>query len=303
MKLTRARLLFAVIATTLVVAYVPAVVMAVRGVSVEGAAGRALVVFQSFAPLVGALVGQALLPKGPIARPLGLTLDVNAFWIVAWLSPLVVATIGILCAWGLGAEPVLTLADLVRTKRALVAPSDRAAWDAALREHPMQAPYTLLVMALPAGVTINFFPALAAEVGLRGFLYREMPGGYFARALRIGAVQAAISIPVVLMGWGFPDHPTLGAGLMVLSTLLFSLAALYLRARCESVVPVAFFHGTFLALVHPALDLAPHASDLVRPMFGLAGSLGMFVLLLGFAIHDRRFARSKLMFPKKPSTM
>lgn len=299
MKLTRKRLLFAAIGTTLAVAYVPAAIMAMKGVSVEGPAGRALVVFQSFAPLVGALVGQALLPKGPVAGPLGLTLDVNRFWLVAWLAPVLVAVVGVCVAWLFGAEPVLTLADLARTKRALVPAAELAAWDAALREDPMQPPYMLLLMALPAGVTINLFPALATEVGLRGFLYREMPGGFFARSLQIGLVQAAISIPVVLMGWGFPQHPVAGVGALILSSLLFSMAAVYLRARCESVVPVAIFHGTFLALVHPALDLAPGATDMVRPMFGFAGSAGLLVLLMLFAVHDLRFARAKLMFPKK----
>ncbi len=303
MKLTRARLLTIVVLTTWAVAWIPAAVMAARGVPIDSPAGRALVVFQSFGPLVGALVGHALLPKGPTLGPLGITAQLNRFWLVAWLSPLLVAAVGITFAWSSGAELVLTAADLVRTKRALVPVADRAAWDAALRDHPMHAPHMLLLMALPAGLTVNVFPALAAEIGFRGFLYREMPGGYFARSLRIGLVHAMLTLPVVLLGWGFPGEPAVGALLTLARCLLFGMAALYLRARCESVVPVAIFHGTFLALVHPAIDLTPGAPAWLRPMYGAAGCLGLAVLVAAFAVHDRYFARAKLMFPPRPRSV
>lgn len=167
----------------------------------------------------------------------------------------------------------------------------------------MQPPYVLLTMALLAGLSINIFPAMAEEIGLRGFLFREMPGGFFARSLRIGLFEGVLALPVVLLGWGFPDHPIAGAAITLLRALLFAMAALYLRARCESVLPVAVFHGTFVALLHPAIDLTPGASDIVRPMLGLSGCIGLAALVGAFAVHDRYFARAKLMFPPKPGPM
>lgn len=306
MTLTRTRLLAIMIGTTFFVAWAPLVALAVRHVPFEGAVARALIMFQSFAPLVGALVAQAVLPKREgVPASLGLVADVNRFWFVAWLAPVVFVAIAIGFSWlAFGLEPVLTAADVLRHKRSAVSAHDLEAFDRAVSSAPMQSPIKLLLMALPAGFTLNLIPALASEVGLRGFLYREVPGTFFPRALRIGLVHGLVQIPATLLGWGFPEHPLLGVPFVIVNALLFGLAALYVRARAGSVVPVALLHGTFLALAHPSIDLTFGASDWQRPTTGLGGTFALALMVLAFAVHDLRFARAKLMFPpaKQPDS-
>lgn len=299
MTLTRTRLLGVAIGTTWVVAWLPIVGMFAYGASFAGAAGRALVVFQSFAPLVGALVAQTMLPRREgLADSLGLTVDINRFWLIAWLAPIATVVLAIAIAWlAFDVDPVLTAADLLRNKRSLVSADALATFDRLARETPMQPPWKLVLMAMPAGLTLHFVPALAAEVGLRGFFYREMPGTFFPRSLSIGLVHGLMSAPVAMLGVGFPDHALAGAALVVLNAMLFGMAALYLRARANSAVPVALFHGTWLALAHPAIDLTFGAADWVRPTGGVSASIALALLVAAFAAHDRYSARAKLMFP------
>lgn len=299
MKLTRARLLGISIGTTLVVALAPVVFLAAKGIDVNGREGRAVAMFQFFAPLVGALVGEALLRRDEVAQGLGLVFAPNRLWFVAWTLPLLIAAVGIVTTWVFGVAPILTLPELVRAKRAMVPPEALAAFDAA---PPTQAPAMLLAMAIPGSI-LNLFPALAAEVGLRGFLYREMPGGYFARALRIGLVHFAILAPLVALGWGSDEGPLVALPLLLVHTALVALVALYLRARTGSVYGVALFTATSLAVSRPAIDLTLGAPTWLRPMDGLAGVVGLAFAFGLCLAHDRFVAPQKLIrAPTKPAS-
>jgi len=297
-KLTRGRLLGASLGTTLVVAIVPAIVLALQGVDVNGREGRAVFVFQSFAPLLGALVGEAVIRRADVAKRLGMVFEPSRLWLVAWWLPILGVIFGVVATWAFGVDPILTLDDLVRAKRALVPVVDRVAFD---RTPPTQPPYLLLAMALPGSV-LNLFPALALEIGLRGFFYRELPGGFFARSFSIGLLHAAVVAPLTMLGWGFEESALVAVPLVVLRTGLYALVAVYVRARTGSVYAVALFSATYLALSRPAIDLTLSAPTWLRPLDGLAGSLGLAALFAACAWHDRYVAKQKLIFaPERAS--
>jgi hypothetical protein len=94
-----------------------------------------------------------------------------------------------------GVEPIHTVEQYIAFKRAGVPPDQLELFETNLREHPPGHPLWLIVRGLPASVTINLLPALALEAGFRGFLFREMPGGFWARSLRIGALSGLYMAP------------------------------------------------------------------------------------------------------------
>ncbi|MFO0694556.1 MAG: hypothetical protein U0230_13430 [Polyangiales bacterium] len=296
MQITRARLLAVFFAVTFAIGWLPPLFFAVRGIAFGPGISRALTVFMAFAPLIGALVVQGPMLKGEVMKPLGLTTDWNRFWIVAWLAPVLILFVGVLATWlGTGLAPVLDTATLLANKRSLVAPADLAAFDAHVRAEPPSHPLVLVLLGLPAGLTINLFPSLAEEIGWRGLLFREMPGGFLARSLAIGLVVGVFWLPLAFFGGLYPENPTLGAGLFLAVHLALAPSMTYFRLRGTSVIPVAIFRGTYLAMTRVAYDLCFGSSSLVRPMYGIAAVVGALVLFGALAAYDRFVAETRVL--------
>lgn len=257
---------------------------------------RALAIVHLLPVLLATLFVQGPVLKQPVMEPLGLELRFGRWWLVAWLAPVVLLALGVLFAWlFFGAEPVLDATTYVANKRALLTPDQLEAFDRHVRESPPPTPlwFWLVVQGLPAGLTINLLVALAGELGFRGFLFREIRGGFWRRALLSGLAEAAWLAPPVAFGLHFPEQPLIGVACVIAWCLVASPVLTYLRARSRSVVVVALFRGTLLALVVPAAELAWGANEWQRPFFGVAGIAAMAVLLGIFLVHDR-LAEQKL---------
>jgi uncharacterized protein len=267
--------------------------------------GRFVSIFYSFGPLVAALVVQGPLLRGEVLEPLGIGRDVNRFWLVAWLAPVLVLAIALLATWLIeGVAPTLTVDGVIANKRTMVPLEHMAQFEARLREGRPPHPFFLVLGALPAGLVFNIVPAFAEEVGFRGFLYRELPGGYFARAIRIGLVSFVWSLPALALGIWYRDHIALGLAAGLVFHVAFSLASVYVRVRSGSVIACALMRATIASLVSIAFDASFGASDIVRPMYGISGSVGLLALVGLFLVHDRFFATKKLVFGAalKPGT-
>ncbi len=296
MKLTRTKVLAIYVVVAFALAWAPAAWMAYEGHAWSGPFGRAVAVFQSFAPLIAALFVQGPVLKQPILEPLGLRWSINRWWLASWLlGPVVLLLALAIGAAFFGVEPVLTTSDYVAWKRSLADPAHLAELDARLRESPPTSPLALVLMALPAGLTVNLIPALGEEIAYRGLLFREMPGGYVARSVRIGLVWAGTLLPSVLGGHLFPEHRIEGALLFVAYCVVASLVLVYLRVRSGSTIAVALARGTMMALAVVAVDLSRGASDLVRPLHGATGVLALALVLAGLYAHDRFVAEKRLM--------
>jgi membrane protease YdiL (CAAX protease family) len=295
-KLTRGRVLGLYVLASYALAWTPALYMAMAGHSWASPHGRAAAVLLSFAPLIAALWVQGPLLKQPVLEPLGLNIGVNRWWLASWLlAPALLFLAMLFCAL-LGAEPTLTAADYVANKRSLVDPAGLAAFDAHLRESPPSSPLWLILMGMPAGLTINLLPALGEEIAYRGLLFREMPGSYFKRSVLIGLVWAGTLMPAVLQGHLYPAaDPRLGGLLWLAYCLTMSLVLVYFRVRSGSTVAVGIARGTIMALTLVAVDLTFGAGPLVRPFFGLTGVLAAVVVLALCYVHDRYVATERLM--------
>ena len=262
---------------------------------------RALTIVHMMPVMLATLIVQGPLLRQPILGPLGLKVGLNRWWLAGWLGPVAVLALALLAVWILfGVEPVLDPHTFVANKRTLVPEADLAAFDAHLSQNAPPHPLWLVAQALPAGITLNLLVALATEIGWRGLLFREMPGGFWMRSFGIGLFEAVWFVPIVLLGVHFPDHRLEGAACVAVWCLVASPVLVYLRVRADSVLAVAAFRGTLLALTMAAADLAWGAEDWQRPFYGVAGILGMAVLLAGCWVHDRHFAAQRLMSAPAP---
>ncbi len=251
---------------------------------------RALVVLHLLPVLLATLFVQGPVLKQPVMEPLGLQLKLGRWWLAGWLGPVLLLALGVLLAWlFFGVEPVLDAATYLEKKRALLSADQLEAFDRHVRQSPPPRPlwFWLVAQGLPAGLTINLLVALAGELGFRGFLFREIRGGFWRRALLSGLAEAAWLAPPVALGLHFPDAPMVGVACVVAWCLVAAPVLTYLRARSGSVVVVALFRGTLLALTVPAAELAWDASAWQRPFFGVAGIAAMAVLLGLCLVHDR----------------
>lgn len=256
-----------------------------------GPYARSLTVLHMMPVLLATLFVQGPVLKQPVLAPLGLRLRINRWWLIAWLSPVLLLALGVLFAWVFfGVDPVLDIDSYLAHKRALMEPANLERFDELVRDNPPSEPiwFWLVVQGLPAGLTINSLVTLSTEVGFRGFLFREVQGGFWRRSLLVGLVEAAWLAPAVAFGLHFPDNPMLGVAAITIFCVAVSPVCVYLRVRADSTIAVSLFRGTLLALTLPATELAFDATDWQRPFYGLAGSAALLVLLALYALHDRR---------------
>lgn len=249
--------------------------------------------------LLATLVVQGPILKQQILEPLGLRLRPSRYWLVGWLSPLVVLAVGLAVSAAMGHELILDAASYVARKRASLQPDMLASFDEMLEQSPPGSPLYFIGPGLLAGITMNLLLGLATEIGWRGFLFREIQGGFWRRSLLIGIAEATYFAPILALGFFF-DEPAEGLLAMSFFCIAVSPFLVYLRARSRSVLPVAVFRGTVLALTAVAADLTT-APAAIRPFFGAAGTAGILVLLLGVIIHDH-FCEERLIFPVKGPT-
>ncbi len=297
MKLSRARVIGVFLLITFVGCWTPALVLVLTGQTWAGPVGRALSIWQMFPPMIAALVVQGPILKQPVMQPLGMSLSINRWWLVAWLMPVALLAIGLVVLALTGEHIAWSAEELLTNKRSLVAPGELEAFDQYAVDNPPRHPFWLIPMGLPAGLTINLLLALGEEMGLRGLLFREMPGRFWQRSFLIGIVWALWWAPSVALGNLYLGEagPLLSVGLASLWCLVASPVFMYLRVRSGSVVATAISRGTIMALGGAAVDLSFDASVLSRPFYGWTGIVAMVAVLGAFWLHDRFGTKQRLM--------
>ncbi|MEM1416801.1 MAG: hypothetical protein AAGH15_18030 [Myxococcota bacterium] len=243
--------------------------------------------------LLATLFVQGPLLKQPVLGPLGFAGKPNRWWLVAWLSPAWMLFVALGIGALLGDAPALDTASYVANRRAGMDPALLAEFEAALGDSPPSHPLRYVGSALFAGLLFPMLIALFAEIGFRGFLFREVQGGFWRRSFLIGLAEAAFLAPLGAFGFQFPGMPWVGAGMLAAWALLASPVLVYLRVRTGSVLAVAAFRGTLFALTTIAADMSG-AGPLTRPFYGISGLLALALLLGAFVAHDRFVAQAKL---------
>ena len=267
--------------------------------SQPGPSLRAVTVVHLMPVLLATLAVQGPILRQPVLEPLGLKAKPSVWWLVALLAPIGVLAVALLAERLAGLSLALDVDSYLEAKRALLSGEQLAAFDEQVRENPPSDPKMYVLEALLAGVTFNLLLALATEIGWRGFLFREVQGGFWRRSLLIGLAEGAFLAPIAALGWQFleagaPERFVWGPVLVVAWSMVASPSLVYLRVRSDSVIAVAAFRGTLWALTAIAADLGPFAGPFVRPFYGWTGIVGMVALLAVFLLHDRFVAKQRL---------
>lgn len=284
---TKARLIWAPFGVMAIGSWTPVVAMWLGGVEWSGAAGRALALWYTVPALVAVLLVQGPWLKQPILEPLGIRFDVNRWWGIAWLLPVIVLLVGMGLDWLAGFDPVLSTEQLIANKRSVVPPEKLAEFDAYLVENEPPHPLMLVVLGMPAGLTFNLIPGMCEEVAFRGYYFREVAGGFYARATKIGLLWWLWLAPSIALG-NFYGTPSLGGVVLALPwCIIASWVLVYVRVRSGSVIPCAIARGTTIALTAAARDLTFGTPTWVAPYYGIAGIGGLALVWTAFWIHDR----------------
>jgi len=270
-----------------------------------GPSGRAAAIMHMFPVALAALVVQGPVLKRALKEPLGLNLSVNRSWLFAWLAPalILIVALGVAALWP-GLEVVTTTAQYIASKRAhLMAtePQNLEAFNTYVHTNPPGHPFSLILMALPVGITFNLLLALSEEVGWRGFLHATLPGGFFRRSLVTGLLWGVYPLPAVGTGFIFGDHVVTGALLMLGHCVALSFILEWIRVRSGSVVACALFRGTAMALTRVGIDLVPTTDPRVPPLYGWTGLIAILLTLAGLLVFDRFFAKQPVVFKTNPS--
>ncbi|MEM7137531.1 MAG: CPBP family glutamic-type intramembrane protease [Myxococcota bacterium] len=267
--------------------WAPVIFMWVRDVPWSGGIGRAVAIWYAFPALIAVLLMQGPILKQPILEPLGLRFSFNRWWWVAWLLPVAALVVGIAITALAGYEPVTTVEQLIANKRSMVPPENLEDFESYLAKNQPPSPWMLIVLGMPAGLTFNLLLALCDEVAFRGYFFREMPGQFWRRSTGIGLLWWVWLAPSVALGNLYGLRGTEGVLLALPWCIVASWVLVYLRVRSGSVIATALARGTIVALTAAALDLTFGAPRWLQPFYGVAGTLGLGAVWIGFWVHDR----------------
>jgi membrane protease YdiL (CAAX protease family) len=253
-------------------------------------------------PAVAALVVQGAISRRPLLDPLGIRFPRSIWFLLAWLAPLVLLGVGLAVAALLGHDLVTSTEELVTSVRDRIPAGQMEQFEKRVSEQPPPHPAMLVVYALLAGITIDLVLSLGEELGWRGYLLHDLPGGYWQKSWTIGLIWGVWFVPSVLLGQFYPEHRTAGAGLIIAWTLLLSPAVVYVRLRARTVFAAAVFRGSLMALFPVGQDLIRGQFDLIEPPYGLTGFVGAGVLLGLLWLHDRFVADEPIMGGKREAS-
>jgi membrane protease YdiL (CAAX protease family) len=246
-------------------------------------------------PGVVALVVTRVVFRTPVRAKLGLFWCPNRWWLVAWLLPpaLMLATLGVsLLMPGASYAPDLSGAGV----RLGLSPEDVGRLRAQARVLPLEPLWAFLAQGLVLGPTLSTIGGLGEELGWRGVLYDDTRGlGFWRCTLVTAALWAAWHIPVVLQGYGYPQHPVSGALVFSVYIILFAPLFTYFRIKCRSVFGPAVLHGSGAATGLLTVVLVKGGTDLTTGWGSVACLIVLAVANLALIGFDRWLSGERLM--------
>ncbi len=255
-------------------------------------------------PAIAAIIVQRVIHRQPLRAPLGLSIRLQRWWLVAWLSPslLALAALGTaLLLPGVTLDP--SMADLFQRFGGSLPPEQLAEMRRQVESLPIHPFWLALAQGLVAGPTINAVVALGEELGWRGFLHKELaPLGFWRASLLNGVIWGVWHAPLILQGHNYPAHPVPGAFLMVLVCVLLAPLFGYVRVRTGSSVAAGVMHGSFNASSGLAIMVLAGGTDLTVGLTGAAGLIVLGVANLALHLFDRNIdARMEDAAPATPA--
>lgn len=233
-----------------------------------------------FIPMTVALVLQKWVYREPIRKGIFLSWKVNRWYLIAWLTPLVIALLTFASSFLIpGVSFTPGMEGMLERFSSMFTPEQVDQMRAQIAAAPIHPFWLALLQGLLAGATVNAVAALGEEAGWRGFLLTSLKHVHFWKAsLFIGIVWGFWHAPVILLGNNYPQHPVAGVFMMTLWTILLTPLMVYITLRAKSVLAAALFHGTLNGTFGLALLLIRGGNDLTVGVTGLAGFIALALL-------------------------
>ena len=195
-----------------------------------------------FAPAIAAIIVRKWITREGFANA-GLRLNLRKwpYYLVAWLLPLLVATVIVVLAVALNfSQPDFSLQRFLGTLA-----SKAASPFPQLQSYIWYViPFQFMIVALV--VT----PILwGEEFGWRGYLQPRLLGQRpVMAALTTGLIWGVWHLPLILRGYDYPDHPGLGMCVFLVDTILLSIIFGWLRMRTGSIWSSSLAHAATNAI-------------------------------------------------------
>lgn len=229
------------------------------------------------------------------SKALAASFKLNGCWLFAWLSPILMVFITLLCSkYILGME---LYSDMESAMFAMLGGNTQAIaqLQAQINSLPLSYFWITLISGLFAGLTLNALLAFGEEAGWRGYLLNQFHyQPFWQSCLYIGFVWGLWHAPLILMGHNYPQHPVAGVFMMILFCLALTPIANYIRLKTQSSIAVAIFHGTFNALAGITTMMVLCSNDLLKGLPGLSGIIALIVLNLLLFLYDRYISKDKI---------
>lgn len=141
-----------------------------------------------------------------------------------------------------------------------------------------------VISALLLGPVVSVFYVFGGEWGFRGWLLPRLwtSHGPWTALLGHGLLMGIWMLPLVLVGLRAPGAPLLGAGMLLLHSVLWGLVLGWMRMSSGSLWPGVVAQGSLFALTGVLTHLQPPDAPVNPVLVGFAGLPG--VLLLAVAV-------------------
>jgi membrane protease YdiL (CAAX protease family) len=260
------------------------------------------VLFAQVSSLMPALVALALTRwrwHRPLVFSLAMRLRADRWLLVAWLLPWGLA----LLALGFGlVMPGTTFDGSLRpaVERTILSQSQLELLQGLAAKLALPPVLLLLPMGLLTSVTMSFIAGCGEEIGWRGFLYTELRSlGFWRATLITGVFWLGWHLPLLAIGYGYPQHPALGVLLMTAHLLILSVGLAYLRERGASSIVCGLFHGTMESAALLAVGPVRGGSDITVGIGSLSWTAAVAVVVLALLLYDRFLAREPIAWTRR----
>jgi membrane protease YdiL (CAAX protease family) len=153
-----------------------------------------------------------------------------------------------------------------------------------------------VLLAIPAGYTINAFFAFGEELGWRSYLLKALGNIHFLHvSLITGTVWGLWHFPLILAGHNYPQHPVPGVAMMVVWCILLSPVITYITIKSKSVITAAVYHGTFNAVAGIGILYISGGNDLTNGVTGIAGFAALLVANIVLYLFDKYVTKENIL--------
>ncbi len=240
-------------------------------------------------PGVTALFVQKIIYKEKVKENFGISFKLNRWFFIGWIAPAVLAflTFGISLLIP-GVEYAPNMEGMFERFKEVLTPEQIMQLKEQIDAMPVHPIWMALLQGLLAGATVNAVAAFGEELGWRGFLLEEFkPLGFWKASMAIGFIWGVWHAPLILQGHNYPQHPRVGALMMIAWCILFTPLLNYIRIKSKSVIAASITHGTLNGVYGISIMLVLGGSDLLVGITGIAGFAALAVINVMLIAYDK----------------